>query len=629
MNRKITSISAMLLFTGIVCGQTPGSKSNESIYVTGDCLADNDLYENFESWPPAGWTFIGNHWFHGETGTLFFLENWTVGGVTTPPGGLEFVAMNSGYYPDTISWMISPSLIIGEDYILSFWAKSMPGPLHLEIRVSQSDNSVTSFTECIGSYSFDDFAVNPWIKYTIDLSKFKGKIIYIAWKIVLPLSMCYSMIDMVRVGPQPISDAALILDQPPDYVPAGELDISGTILNQGSGSITQADVSWQVDDGPDHTERFQGFSVAEDSGYQFVCHDKYVTSIGNHTLIVKISQVNGLGIDQNQSNDTVKCSFYACSNSTPRMHLFEVFTSSTCGCCPVLNKNVVEPATQKYIGKVAVVKYQMNFPGSGDKYYISENGIRGEYYGIGWVPVFYINGITSYWLMDSTPQEVSLGYIDDLLRSANEQQAVVEIKSKHTVFQVTGNIEINVTITPYFSGTGYNAFVCVVEKVTTGNVGGNGETEFYSVLMKMLPDAQGIPMNFVDGIPENIHLSSNLSGTHIEELSDLAVVLFIQDMNTHKVIQAAYSENAPIEASKVSLPEDDIMIYPNPSNGILNICGACDANLEIYDILGRVLFTVIKANCNEGLDLAGLEKGPYLLKIRKGGKTTFHKIMLY
>jgi hypothetical protein len=623
MKRKITLTAVMLLLGWIVCGQTPVSKSIENSYTPGDFLLQHDLYENFEAWPPEGWTFIGENWSHGETGTLLFLDDWTAGGVTTPLGGGKFVAMTSG---DT-SWMISPSLTINKGDNLSYWINSMPdGQQQLEIIVSQTNNSIYSFKDTISSHAFP---FNSWKKYKLDLSRYEGKTIYIAWRIMSGGMLSYSMCDMVRVGPLPISDAALLLTEIPDYVPAGEMVISGTILNQGSGNITQADVSWQVDDGPSHTERFQGLSVAEDQSYHFVCHDRYVTTPGNHALKVKILNVNGLESDENPDNNSINYFFYACSNSVPKMHLFEVFTSSTCGSCPALNRNLVEPATQKYNNKVALVKYQMGFPGSGDKYYISENGIRGDYYGIGWVPVFYVDGITSNWLLDNTPPEVSLGYIDSLFMSDNEQRAVAEIKSKHTIYQSARNIELNATVTPYFSGAGYKIFVCVVEKKTTGNVGGNGETEFFSVLMKMLPDAQGIPMNFVDGIPQNINLSASLSNTHIEEFSDLAVVLFIQDLTTKKIIQAAYSEETITEASDVSLPEKDIMVYPNPTNGIVNISGACGAILEICDIPGRVLFTVIKADCTEELDLTGLEKGIYLLKIREGEKTSTHKIMLY
>ncbi len=546
MKPKITSTAAMLLFGWIVCGQAPGSKSSENLYASGDLLTNDVLYENFETWPPAGWTFIGYNWSHGETGTLFFLDDWTAKGVTTPSGGGKFVAITSGSYPFGTRWMVSPSLLIRNGDILSFWLKSMPGPHYLEILVSQSDTSISSFTNSIATISFNEYADNPWIKYKWDLSNYEGKTIYIAWKITLA-PWCYSMIDMVRIGPELISDAALLLDQPPDYVPAGELEISGTILNQGSDSITEADVSWQVDDGPDHTEHFQGFSITEDQCYRFVCNDKYITSQGNHTLKVKVVQVNGLGSDQNSGNDSIKYSFYACSNSAPRMHLFEFFTSSSCGGCSYLDNYVIEPSAQKYDGKVAVVKYQTDYD-------IPEIGIRGDYYqGLPWVPFFFVDGITSNWLTDSYPKEVILGYIDSLFILSNEQRAVAEIKSKHTISQSTKKIELDATITPYFSGTGYTTFVCVVEKETTGNIGGNGETKFYSVLMKMLPDAHGISMNFVDSIPNNITLSADLNGTYIEEFSDLAVVLFIQDTNTKKVIQAAYSEETFTLDSTASL----------------------------------------------------------------------------
>jgi len=79
-------------------------------------------------------------------------------------------------------------------------------------------------------------------------------------------------------------------------------------------------------------------------------------------------------------------------------------------------------------------------------------------------------------------------------------------------------------------------------------------------------------------------------------------------MTTKKVIQAAYSVDAITEASDVNMPENDIKVYPNPSNGILNISGACGANLEVCDIQGRVLLSVNKANCIEEADLTSFRK---------------------
>ena len=145
MKRRIVSTAVMLLFGAIVYGQTSGSKSSENLYTVGSSSINNDLYENFETWPPVGWNFSSNNWSHGETGAVFFLWDWTVGGITTPLGGGRFVALTSGHYPDLTSWMISPSLVIKKGDILSFWMNSMPASQYMEILVSQSNNSTSSY----------------------------------------------------------------------------------------------------------------------------------------------------------------------------------------------------------------------------------------------------------------------------------------------------------------------------------------------------------------------------------------------------------------------------------------------------------------------------------------------------
>lgn len=71
-------------------------------------------------------------------------------------------------------------------------------------------------------------------------------------------------------------------------------------------------------------------------------------------------------------------------------------------------------------------------------------------------------------------------------------------------------------------------FVSVCEKTTHNNVGNNGETSFHHVMMKMLPNAQGTTLSLKAGELHSLDFEQNMGNTHVEEMDDLEVAVWIQ-----------------------------------------------------------------------------------------------------
>lgn len=59
----------------------------------------------------------------------------------------------------------------------------------------------------------------------------------------------------------------------------------------------------------------------------------------------------------------------------------------------------------------------------------------------------------------------------------------------------------------------------------------------------------------------------------------------------------------------------DAKIYPNPSNGIFNISISDNANLEVYDIVGKKIKNQKVNSGDSSLDLSNYNAGIYLLKV--------------
>jgi len=80
--------------------------------------------------------------------------------------------------------------------------------------------------------------------------------------------------------------------------------------------------------------------------------------------------------------------------------------------------------------------------------------------------------------------------------------------------------------------------------------------------------------------------------------------------------------------------QDEIMVYPNPTNDILNIdinaSESKDCNLKVFDLLGNlVLAKNYSGLTNIKLNVATLPNGPYLLKVQIGDENLINKKNYY
>ena len=59
-------------------------------------------------------------------------------------------------------------------------------------------------------------------------------------------------------------------------------------------------------------------------------------------------------------------------------------------------------------------------------------------------------------------------------------------------------------------------------------------------------------------------------------------------------------------------------IYPNPVSSILNIYNAENANIQVYDVLGKLILTRDNISFEEQINVSQLTTGTYFIKIQKG-----------
>ncbi|MBA2745752.1 MAG: T9SS type A sorting domain-containing protein, partial [Flavisolibacter sp.] len=133
-------------------------------------------------------------------------------------------------------------------------------------------------------------------------------------------------------------------------------------------------------------------------------------------------------------------------------------------------------------------------------------------------------------------------------------------------------------------------------------------------------------IDFTYDVPVSTQLQANLSGLNIEQMSDLDIIVFIQNPTTKAVMQTKIASNA-LATAGFNL-EAKVKLYPNPSNGIVRIATQNPVKIVITDMTGKVVHTLENAVNESQMNLSELQKGIYLAKIIGDNGEQTQKIIL-
>jgi sugar lactone lactonase YvrE len=98
--------------------------------------------------------------------------------------------------------------------------------------------------------------------------------------------------------------------------------------------------------------------------------------------------------------------------------------------------------------------------------------------------------------------------------------------------------------------------------------------------------------------------------------------LIIGDINNYRVRKIETTLNTESNVF------NGVNLSPNPNSGSFSINGLQSGNLEIYDLLGQLVFTIKEVNATNQIDIP-LKKGVYFVKINnEEGKTTTQKMVV-
>ena len=71
-----------------------------------------------------------------------------------------------------------------------------------------------------------------------------------------------------------------------------------------------------------------------------------------------------------------------------------------------------------------------------------------------------------------------------------------------------------------------------------------------------------------------------------------------------------------------------VSIYPNPSNGIVNIAGSDNMEVSVFNCQGQIVVNQVMSDKLTQIDLSGLTKGIYFLRLTNSDGVVVKKVVL-
>ena len=347
----------------------------------------------------------------------------------------------------------------------------------------------------------------------------------------------------------------------PKYIVQGEQPINFSVKNIGETTIKSFEARCIINGEETFTESFYTEMSYLDTK-QFTFEDMYDFNFGeDYEIEIEIFRVND---EELETINKIKKEIGVAMYGTQRTPMIEHFSSATCGPCVAVNNTMAE-LTHNNEGKYTYTKYTANGPGMGDPYYTQEVGTKMSYYNVIGVPQLHFDGA----LIDKA-------IINDAFQNHYDTPALANVRGAFNVEGTT--INVTADFMTYFDIEDVMAYVSVNEKTTTGNAvptkeGGNGETEFHHVMLKMLSGDEGKSIDLKAGEYKRLEFSYNMEYSFMEDINDLEVALWIQNGDTKDIYNSHFayeytSHCYPVENVTTSISSNNLKVKWNaPETG--------------------------------------------------------------
>ncbi len=109
--------------------------------------------------------------------------------------------------------------------------------------------------------------------------------------------------------------------------------------------------------------------------------------------------------------------------------------------------------------------------------------------------------------------------------------------------------------------------------------------------------------------------SANDGGAQVTITDSLGTQLFYAEGNWGGEEIGHFSSNGVLGTNNFNV--ESISLYPNPAISIINLKNAENADIKVFDLLGKMLFSMENISMDEQIDVTRLQAGTYFMKISK------------
>ncbi len=417
------------------------------------------------------------------------------------------------------------------------------------------------------------------------------------------------------------------------------------IRNLGTTAITSFSMTINAN-GNNTNQNFTGLNIASGAAYTAVLTSPVTFINGLNTLSATISNVNGMGADNDATDDIKTFTFTPVLAGTDKMVVAEEATGTWCQWCP-RGAVTLDNMHKDFDGYFQGIAVHNNDPMEVTPY----DSVLG----------IYISGYPSA-LVDRLPKIDPLAIKNDFMQRII-LTPVAKMKNGATYNSTTGQLDVSVTTTFKSAATGNYKIACVViEDSIKGTTAGYNQSNAYAggangimggyetkpnpvpaaqmqydhVAKAIAPDFNGIPNAYPASVTANsnyIHnFSFNTTGWNKNKLH--IVSLFIApdgkiDNAASTTVDQAVANGYVVGLTEKKITPSFMTVYPNPANNIIqlqiNSKKYQSADLLVTDINGKIIMKKV-TSIHDGVNLfpislAGLASGNYLIVVDMDGDT--------
>lgn len=321
-------------------------------------------------------------------------------------------------------------------------------------------------------------------------------------------------VDDLKVYVPFLNDLQVFQLTSPTYRPqAANQEFKFFVRNNGGDPLTSFKADLYINGAKSgSTINVSGLNVAPATISEVTMVSGWNPTPGFYTGQVRtIGDINGSGgadLTPNDNNTNIQDLVIYGSTVAKRKPLYEIFTSSTCPPCKPGNETFHSIVDTSDPTSFVAIKYQQDFPGTGDPYCTNETvNRRTTPYAISSIPRMEIDG---GWDGNAS------SFTSAMHNSQRALPSIVEMSGTYDVDKTTKKVTASVSFKPLINLTANDAklYIAIVEKETYDNVKTNGETKFEQVVKKMIPNETGIFLNNISATAINSGVTTKLDTSY-------------------------------------------------------------------------------------------------------------------